>query len=166
MLLNDWVWKPLLPIFSFYSFFLRPCFPVCFPIGAYSFPILSALPVTQPLSSSLLSALSVTQVWRDFWSDKFWAAPGKLAGCHAAAACFQQLLFPRHTLHLQLHFPPLVFILSTPKGTGNGAMQKQQLYHWTISDSCSLRNYRHVVVYHLVIFNCAFTAQALYPYDF
>lgn len=53
---------------------------------------------------------------------KFPAPPGKLAGCQAAAGCFKQLLFPRHTsLHLQLHyfihtsFPPFVSSFSYQK---------------------------------------------------
>lgn len=69
MLLNDWVWKPpyFLSLF-FFSLFNVP-FLVCFPIRAYSFPILSALPVSQELSYRLFTVLAVTQVWRDFWSD-------------------------------------------------------------------------------------------------
>lgn len=132
--------------------------PVCFPIHAYSFPILSALTVSQLLSYRLFTALSVTQVWRDFWSDlQIPCSPWQTGWLSCCCRVFQTAALSKThyfaspaSLFLPHFFSPFSFILSIPKGIDTGAMQKQLLYDETISNLGSLRNYLHVLVYHLV----------------
>jgi len=133
-------------------------FPVCFPIRVCSFPTLSALPVSQLLSYRLFAALSVTRVRRDFWSDlqtpRCPRQAGWLPHCSGVfqmAALSRTHFFASPASSLLTHFfSPFSFIFPIPKGLGNGAMQKQPPHHETISDSDSLTNYLHVLVYHLV----------------
>lgn len=78
---------------------------MCFPTGVYSFTMLSALPVTQLLSCGLLAALSVTQVWRDFWADS------QILGCPWQAGWLSCCctVFPTAALSKPYSFAPPVY---------------------------------------------------------
>lgn len=150
-------WLSVKALFAYFHsdiFFWMYYFPVCFPSRACSFPILSALPVRSWATGCLPHFLSHRCGKVFDLAQKFPAPPGKLAACHAAAGSFKQLLFPRHTLlHLQLRYflhtslRPLLSSLPYQKAL---AMEPCRKNYCTISDSGSLRNYLHVLVYHLV----------------